>query len=346
MKIIYLIPTYDNKPSGGVKVIYKHAEFLQEIGINTNVLHVYKPRFICNWFKHSMHTRSYANFNIAEDFLVIPEVIAGELGLFCLRNNLKYAIFVQNGYLIQKGLGKESKQNLLNVYKNSEIILTISKSTEDYVKNIFNFNDLKKIIRVNPYVENHYAENAKYFLITYMSRKLSEHSRNVLFYLKNKINKKWRFIDIDGFNEDKTMNILNKSKIFLSFSDQEGLGLPPIEAAICKNFVIGYTGRGGDEYFKKPIFTKIDYGDLISFSSKVIEKVNLIENNLDEFNKLNFQKQRKKLISNFSKNEVKKGLVNFSKYLNQINFPKKKQIIFFSKNNFIEHLKNFKIWSG
>ena len=107
MKIIYLIPTYDNKPSGGVKVIYKHAEFLQEIGINTNVLHVYKPRFICNWFKHSMHTRSYANFNIAEDFLVIPEVIAGELGLFCLRNNLKYAIFVQNGYLIQKGLGKE-----------------------------------------------------------------------------------------------------------------------------------------------------------------------------------------------------------------------------------------------
>ena len=36
-------------------------------------------------------------------------------------------------------------------------------------------------------------------------------------------------------------------KIFLSFSSLEGLGLPPVEAALAGNHVIGYTGEGGNE---------------------------------------------------------------------------------------------------
>ena len=33
----------------------------------------------------------------------------------------------------------------------------------------------------------------------------------------------------------------------------EGLGMPPIEAAVAGNKVIGYRGRGGNEYWQKPI---------------------------------------------------------------------------------------------
>ena len=47
-------------------------------------------------------------FDASKDFLVIPEVLAGEIGSFCLKNNLKYGIFVQNGYLIQKGKNKKT----------------------------------------------------------------------------------------------------------------------------------------------------------------------------------------------------------------------------------------------
>ena len=48
----------------------------------------------------------------------------------------------------------------------------------------------------------------------------------------------------------KLINYLSKSKIFLSFSNLEGIGIPPIEAALAGNKVIGYTGGGGIEYWK------------------------------------------------------------------------------------------------
>ena len=45
----------------------------------------------------------------------------------------------------------------------------------------------------------------------------------------------------------------------------EGLGIPPIEAAIAGNKVIGYTGKGGNEYWNNPIFTEIAHGDISGF---------------------------------------------------------------------------------
>ena len=40
------------------------------------------------------------------------------------------------------------------------------------------------------------------------------------------------------------------------------LPLPPTEAALAGNQVIGYTGEGGGEYWKKPIFTEIKTGEI------------------------------------------------------------------------------------
>ena len=42
-------------------------------------------------------------------------------------------------------------------------------------------------------------------------------------------------------SEREIFKNLNFSKIFLSFSHLEGLGIPPIEAALLNNKVIGYT---------------------------------------------------------------------------------------------------------
>ena len=38
--------------------------------------------------------------------------------------------------------------------------------------------------------------------------------------------------------------------------------MPPLEAAIAGNKVIGYTGGGGKEYWNKPIFEEIQSGDI------------------------------------------------------------------------------------
>ena len=55
----------------------------------------------------------------------------------------------------------------------------------------------------------------------------------------------------------------------------EGLGIPPIEAALLKNKVIGYVGGGGSEYWKNPIFTTVNSGDIKRFVRLVIKNLSV-----------------------------------------------------------------------
>jgi glycosyltransferase involved in cell wall biosynthesis len=106
-----------------------------------------------------------------------------------------------------------------------------------------------------------------------MDRKLSQHSNLVINYLKFNLNKNWQIKNLKNLSENKTYELLKKSKIFLSFSNLEGFGLPPLEAALAGNTVIGYTGQGGNEYWKKPLFIKINSGEVNKLALKVIEVI-------------------------------------------------------------------------
>ena len=128
-----------------------------------------------------------------------------------------------------------------------------------------------------------------------MPRKLPLHSYLVVNYLRNYLPKKWKLETINNLNEQQTFMKLKKSKIFLSFSFLEGLGMPPLEAGIAGNKVIGYTGEGGKEYWKEPIYTEIYQGNIFDFCNKIIK-------NLDNKNFLKKSiMQRKKIIEIYSK---------------------------------------------
>ena len=49
--------------------------------------------------------------------------------------------------------------------------------------------------------------------------------------------------------------------------------MPPAEAALAGNMVVGYTGTGGNEYWQQPLFTKINSGEINKFVLKIIEKI-------------------------------------------------------------------------
>jgi hypothetical protein len=106
--------------------------------------------------------------------------------------------------------------------------------------------------------------------------------------LSNNLNSRgWKIQSIDGESESKVAENLSKSIIFLSFSEFEGLGLPPIEAALCGNYVIGYHGQGGKDYWEKPTFEMVEQGDVQDYVKKVIHRVNLIESNNININEIN-----------------------------------------------------------
>ena len=141
-----------------------------------------------------------------------------------------------------------------------------------------------------------------------MPRKLPEHSNLLLFYLKNLLPKNWKILPLINVSEKKIIKFLSISKIFLSFSNFEGLGIPPIEAALSGNKVIGYVGGGGSEYWKKPIFIKVENGEIEDFAKKIIK-------NIKSYKKswiIKSKKDRLQLSNYYSKKSEKKSLTLLS----------------------------------
>jgi len=280
---------------GGVKVIYRQAELvnqlLQPLGHSAVVLHPNTWRFKVKWFDSSAKverrwfklrwvgkpsmSRIDGCFDPQQDIVVLPELWARKYGEQLARMGVPYAIYVQNGYYITKG----DADTLNAAYASARCILTISDDASRCVAMAFPGTE-SRILRV------HYSIDSLRFnphltkenLITYMPRKLADHSSKVLFFLRNHLPAHWRIQAIDGLNETGVADLLQRSKIFMSFSHFEGCPLPPLEAALCGNQVIGYTGQGAKEYWDPKVFTEIESGDVIQFAQAVLDKIQVLDN--------------------------------------------------------------------
>lgn len=265
---------------------------LNKAGIRSSVFHPENPKFTCSWFEHHAPIRTgkrkifrkkhemYENeaFEPENDFLVIPEVWANQIGSQCIERKLKYAVFVQNGYMIYEG-GKKNLALLKKVYEQATLILSISENTSKVIRMTFPEIDEKKIIRLFPDVPNSFrtTETQKKKIITYMPRKLAKHAQLVNFFLENHLPSEWSITPIQNKNEAEVIAALTESAIFLSFCESEGCPLPPLEAALSGNLVVGYTGEGAKEYFHPPIYREVHNGDYINFVTYTKEAISQFE---------------------------------------------------------------------
>ena len=341
LNIIYLCTT-EKGPSGGAKVIYNHSDLINELkikNINSEVLHIKKKKtskwsssikkilkipsrdysgwgvkditvaknFKYKWFKSKIKIKKDLVFYKNIDFLIFPEIFAHFAQKLCINNKIPYGIFVQNGYCLNS---TNDYKTLNTVYEKAKFIISTTNNISKYIKLAFPNCD-EKILKINLSIDkNKFNFNTKKInMITYMPRKLATHSSNLVFFLRKKIPKSWKFKALHNLNENDVYKNLSKSKIFLSFSMMEGLGLPPIEAAIAGNKVIGYSGEGGKEYWKKPIFTEIPHGNISKFIDEIL--IHIKKKNM----KKNFKSSIKKITTKFSVIQEKKNII---KMINKI----------------------------
>tara|TARA_B110000116_G_scaffold145529_1_gene126026 strand:- start:164 stop:1195 length:1032 start_codon:yes stop_codon:yes gene_type:complete len=337
--IIYLSHAEKN-PSGGAKIIYHHSEIINNFkNFSSQVLHIKKKksskwktslekkfklnasketgwqinqievvkRFKYKWFDHNIKTKNSLLFDRSKDFVILPEIFAHLASELLIKKKIKYAVFVQNGYAIAS---TNNEQKLKKAYLNASFILSYSDDITNCIK--LKFPNIKtKIVKISYAIQiNKSKIQKKQNLITFMSRKLPQHSNLVVNYLRNYLPKKWSVKDLNNLSEKTTYEYLRKSKIFLAFSNLEGLPLPPVEAALAKNYVVGYTGEGGNEYWIEPIFTRIYSGDINKFVKRIVEKI-------DELNvENNFPKKKYfNLVKKFSKENEIKNINNFLRYI-------------------------------
>lgn len=340
MKNIIFFEAVQRSPTGGSKIIYQYSSYINSLkNFTSSIIYLKKKRsakwvesikkklyfkknsfsgwrfdqlkikknYKFKWFNQKVVTKNNLIFDKKKDFVILPEIFAHFANDFLIKEKIPYAIFVQNGYAI---FSTNDFKKLNSSYRNAKYIMTYSKDIEKCVS--LAFPEIKnKIFKVKysiDFKKINYKKK-KENLITYMPRKLAKHSELVICFLKNTLPSNWKIKKIHNLKEKQVYKLLEKSKIFLAFSDLEGLPLPPVEAALAGNKVIGYTGEGGKEYWKKPIFTEIKTSEIKNFCNAILVNLN-IKNFLKKTNN-----QRKLLAKQFSV-EVEKKFIN--KFLKSI----------------------------
>ena len=315
--IIYICPTGKNKPTGGIKIIYRHVEILSKLlpkEVTSKIFHFEDFNFKCNWFSHKVSFKKNSTFDPAKEFAIIPEWMAVYHAKMLQKMGVSYGIFVQNGfYLNTKPKNNFSDQEINEAYEKAKIIISYSDEITECIKLTFP-KTVDKILRIGISVDSkkfQYTEQiykSKENLITYMPRKNRNHANKLLFILKQHLPKNWEIKILDNLTEPEVIKFFKKSKIFLSFSELEGFGLPPVEAALSGNSVIGYTGESGKEYWDPPIFEEVFSGDLRTFTNKVINKVKDLNKNNRVFEK--FKPYISKLADKYSLEKEQRGLLS------------------------------------
>ena len=356
INIIYLLPEMKGA-SGGAKVIYSHSIKLNNFNkkIKSSILHL-KKNFLYKaeaslskrfdlfskkesgwnpnkmkisknfkpnktWFDHDIYVKKNFVLDKKTDFLIIPEIwshFAVDLDL--KKKGINYGIFIQ-GFYHMNSTSNFAKLKL--AYKNAKMILISSSYNIKCFKEMFpEFSN--KVLKMNLSIKSQkFKIKKKKNTITYMPRKLSNHANLLLFYLKNILPKNWKIISLDNVEEKYLIKSLSESKFFLSFSNLEGLGMPPIEAALSGNKVIGYTGGGGVEYWKKPIFLKVETGDISNFGLRLIKEIEVYKENWVKKTK----NERIKLSRKYSEIVEKKTLIKLVNKIKNILYINSKKIV-------------------
>lgn len=267
-----VIAPRDNQPSGGTKVLYRLVELINvhlASGLRARVCSVEDPAFSCSWFRHQAeHKREYL-FDREREFILLPEYLAGHLGPALVESGLAYGLFVQGGYLIHRNGPLAS---LRQVYERAAMIISISDDTSRCIEMVFPGLG-KQVLRYTYAIAEAFSppQQGKERLISYMPRKLGEQSQFVIAALAGRLAPGWQTLAIDGAPEHEVAAMLQRSSIFMAFSDQEGLPVPPVEAALAGNLVIGYHGEGGREYWQRPLFREVEKGNLQRFVAEVMQ---------------------------------------------------------------------------
>lgn len=278
INIVYFSPT-PTAASGGVKVIYRHAKLINSTMANcrvsASVFHYERPSAKSHWYEEQVPLKADGLLISSRDFVVLPECHLCDFWRKFLGEGIQYGIFVQGPYLIGAGL---SSLEVREAFRNAALIMVISDDSQQFVCQLFP-EVIEKIVPLRWSINEgiFYPSLTKSSKICFMPRRLPDHARLVCDLVQPRLPPDWRLVALHAMTESQVAVELRDSKIFMSFCYLEGLALPPVEAALSGNRVVGYHGQGGLEYWDPALFREVSCGDIQGFARAVLEEVEGIE---------------------------------------------------------------------
>ncbi len=245
--VYYLTPHFDG-PSGGVRMLYRHVDVLNEAGIPAAVVHA-RRNFRCTWFENSTRVISSDEVVLGpDDLLVVPEYYA--VGLARLPSDVRVVVLNQGAYhsfdSIEPGTGAPGAP-----YTELASLVAVLCVSQDNKALLELTNPGVPISVCRPVVDAalfHPGETTLRPRIGYVvARRPLEAA--LLEHVLHAQRVDWPVVRIQGLPEREVAAWMRECAVFVSLSDLDGFGLPPAEAMASGCFVVGYTGGGGEEFF-------------------------------------------------------------------------------------------------
>jgi glycosyltransferase involved in cell wall biosynthesis len=303
--VYYLCPDYPI-PSGGIRVIYRHVDLLNEAGVPAAVLH-HAEGFACDWFAHSTRTVGAPQVRLSPaDTLVVPEVYAPFFDR--IPSGPRLVVFNQNAYLTFEhadGAGPA-------LYQRFEAAMTVSEDSAEYLR--FAFPGLRAQAvpnGVDPAVF-HPAE-APPRRLALMPRKRPAEATEILRLLGRRLGG-WEVDVIEGASEDEAAAALRAAPVFLALGRREGFGMPAAEAMASGCFVVGFAGFGGRELFDGDWARAVEDGDVLAAARELAAAMARYEENPDALRRLG-EKARQEVASRFSLEHQRDAVLTFHRAL-------------------------------
>ncbi|WP_341720442.1 glycosyltransferase [Micromonospora sp. FIMYZ51] len=268
--VVYYLSPDDNRPSGGIRNLYRHVDLLNESGTAAAVLHS-RADFRVDWFANDTPVVAAGQVTLGPaDLLVVPEFYGPALGR--LPAPARKLIFNQNAYRTfdEVSLDGTSAGAPYRDCPGIEALLTVSRDNVALLRHAFADLDVRLArVVVDDQVFHPPARPAPR-RIGHMPRRRAIEQEQLLHILRARgVLADWELVPIDGMSEAQTAEALRGCAIFLSFSEREGFGLPPAEAMASGAYVVGFTGLGGRDFFDPRYCSPVAEGDLLGFAVAV-----------------------------------------------------------------------------
>jgi hypothetical protein len=262
--IYYLCPD-GLEPTGGIKVIYRHVDLLNEHGREAVVVHESEGHR-CTWFPNDTPVTSRQSWEPqADDVVVIPEVYGPNAAR--IARGVRKVIFNQSGYLTFEGYPPDARGDE-TPYLDPEVVaaLAISDNVAGYLRFVF---PEMPVHRVRWSIDStRFKPLPKRPRICYMPRRHPEDATQVFNILRFRdALDGLEILPLEGMTEDQVAEAMGASILFFSYGYPEGCPLPPAEAMACGCVVVGYHGFGGREYFDPEVCFPVEAGDVIAFAA-------------------------------------------------------------------------------
>ena len=261
--------------AGGQFVNHQHVEALHDAGFDAKLFYWPQTNVAEKIATHLPVQGFTKNFVFdREDVIVVPEAWRKPIHTFS-QMQVRKILHCQNPYYLFQSVDN-IRQFADMGYEQS---ITCSYFTARYMRAMGYGGGIHI---VHPPIGKEFLNKdslSKKLQIAYMPRKRAIESVHVQGLFKSICpeHAKVPWIEIRNMSRHACAGLLRESAVFASFSELEGLGLPPLEAMASGCIVVGFDGGGGEEYRNSSNGLWVKEGDHFGYARALAQAIQITQ---------------------------------------------------------------------